>query len=87
MNKVINILFIVVIFIFFFSTYKFYFSKKNIEIKNYNRNNFDQILSLKISNLPILDNDTNNVIIFNDGFKNEIKNSKPRGFWNLLKFK
>ena len=41
----------------------------------------------KSSKLPILKNDTNNVIEFNDGFSNEIKNDKPRSFWNLLKFK
>ena len=27
----------------------------------------------------------NNVIEFNDGFSNELKNDKPRSFWNLLK--
>tara|TARA_Y100001970_G_C13487032_1_gene487151 strand:+ start:44 stop:283 length:240 start_codon:yes stop_codon:yes gene_type:complete len=71
--------------IFFLSTYKFYSSKKNIEAKNFNRKNIDQIISSKISNLPILDNDTNNVIVFNDGFSNKIENDKPRSFWNLLK--
>ena len=40
----------------------------------------------KISDLPILENDTNNVIEFNDGFSDAIKNDKPRSFWNLLKF-
>ena len=87
MNKLINISFIIIIIIFFLSTYKFYSSKKNIDIKKYNRNNFDKIISSKISNLPILENDTNNVIIFNDGFNSEIRNSKPRSFWNLLKSK
>ena len=28
-----------------------------------------------------------NAIVFNDGFSSEIKNDKPRSFWNLLKFK
>ncbi len=37
------------------------------------------------SNLPVLKNDTNNVIEFNDGFSSEINNDKPRSFWNLLK--
>ena len=35
--------------------------------------------------LPILQNDTDNVIIFNDTFNNEIKEDKLRNFWNLLK--
>ena len=39
-----------------------YSSKKNINAKNYNRLNANQILKEKISNLPILANDTDNVI-------------------------
>ena len=68
MTKVINIFFLFIILAFFFITYKYYSSNKNIEAKNFNRNNIDQIITTKISNLPILDNDTNNVIEFNDGF-------------------
>ena len=75
------------ILIFFFSTYRYYSSNKNIEVKNYNRNNIDQIINTKILNLPILNNDTNNVIEFNDGFSNDIENDKPRSFWKLLNFK
>ena len=86
MIKVINILFLLVVLIFFLSTYNFYSSKKNIETKDFNRKNIDEIISTKISNLPILGNDTDDVIVFNDGFSNEIKNNKPRSFWNLLKF-
>ena len=67
--------------------YKYYSSSQNIEKKNYNRKNIDEIINTKISNLPILENDTNNVIEFNDGFSNDIKNNKPRSFWNLLKTK
>ena len=36
-------------------------------------------------NLPILENDTNNVIVFNDSFSEEINNDKLRSFWDLLK--
>ena len=71
--------------IFFGSTYKHYSSNKNVKNKEFTRNNIDEILNDKISNLPILKNDTDNVIKFNDGFSNEIKNDKPRSFWNLLK--
>ena len=85
MNKVIKIFSFILVILFFSSTYKFYSSNKNIKTKDYNRDNIDQIINSKILNLPILDNDTNNVIKFNDGFSNEIKNDKPRSFWNLLK--
>ena len=85
MNKAINIFFFILVILFFSSIYKFYSSNKNIDAKDYNRDNIDQIISSKISNLPILENDTDNAIKFNDGFSNDIKNDKPRSFWNLLK--
>ena len=84
MQKILSIFFLILVIIFFGSTYKYYSSNKNIKKKEFNRNNIDQILNNKISNLPILRNDTDNVIEFNDGF-NEIKNDKPKSFWNLLK--
>jgi|TARA_B110000211_G_scaffold231029_2_gene291782 hypothetical protein len=87
MYKVLNILLIILILIFSFNIYKYYASNKNLKIKDYNRTNFDQIINDKTLNLPILDNDTNNVIEFNDTFSNEVINDKPRSFWNLLKSK
>ena len=85
MQKIVSIVFIILVIIFFGSTYKYYSSNKNIKNKEFNRNNINQLLNDKISNLPILKNDTDNVIEFNDGFSNEIKNDKLRSFWNLLK--
>ena len=85
MLKILSIFFLILVIIFFGSIFKYYSSNINIKNKEFNRNNIDQILNDKISNLPILKNDTDNVIEFNDGFSNEIKNDKPRSFWNLLK--
>ena len=87
MTKIFNFFLGILILIFFLSIFRFYFSNKNLELKELNRSNIDQIINSKITNLPILKNDTDNVILFNDGFSNEIKNDKPRSFWNLLKFK
>ena len=87
MYKIFNIFLGVLILIFFFNIYSFYSSNKNLESKEFNRININQIINTKISNLPILKNDTNDIIEFNDGFSNQIKNDKPRSFWNLLKFK
>ena len=86
MSKIFNIFLGIMILIFFFNIYIFYSSNKNLETKEFNRNNIDQIINKKISNLPILKNDTNNVIEFSDVLSNEIKKDKPRSFWNLLKF-
>ena len=85
MKKIINIFILSLILVFFFLTYRYYSSNKNIEAKDFNRMNINEIINKKISNLPILNNDTSNVIEFNDGYSNKIKNDKPRSFWNLLK--
>ena len=85
MNKIVNIFTFVIILIFFLSTFKYYSSNKNIDAKEFNRKNIDKIINTKILNLPILNDDTNNVIEFNDGYSNEITNGKARSFWNLLK--
>jgi hypothetical protein len=87
MYKIFYIFSSILIILFFVFTYKYYSSNKNIELKNFNRSNIDQIINEKISNLPVLNNNTNNVIRFNDGFSDQIKNDKPRSFWNLLKTK
>ena len=76
---------ILLICIFIFFIFKYYSSNKNLSIKNYNRLNIDQIINEKINNLPILDNDTNNVVEFNDSFDDEINNNKKRNFWDLFK--
>ena len=87
MYKIINLFFVIIIFLFFFNIYKYYSSNKNIKNINLNRSNIEEIIKTKISNIPILKNDTNNVIEFNDSFDEEIKNNKKRSFWDLLKFK
>ncbi len=87
MSKVLNFFFLLLILIFFSITYIYYSSTKNVEAKNFNRNNIDKIINDKISNLPILENDTKNIIEFNDGFTNEMNKDEPRSFWKLLKSK
>ena len=85
MNKIMNIFLFIIFLIFFLSSYNFYSSNINIDAKEFNRLNINKIIETKITNLPILNSDTNNVIEFNDGYSNEIKNNKSRSFWNLLK--
>ena len=85
MTKLLNIFVLIKIVIFFLNTYKYYSSNKNIDAKNYNRNNINEIINSKINDLPVLKNDTDKVIEFNDGYSNQINKEKPRSFWNLLK--
>ena len=85
MIKVLNFLMILCLIYFISSIFKYYYSNKNLDIKKNNRANIDQILKEKISNLPVLANDTNNVIEFNNTIETEKKNEKKRNFWDLLK--
>ena len=73
--------------LFIFSTFKYYLSNTNIKTTNFNRTNMDEILKKKKLDLPVLPNNTNNTIEFNDSFNKEIKEDETRSFWDLLKFK
>ena len=64
-------------------TVKTYFSEKNINKISENRLYIFKLLDDKATNLPILSNDTSNVIKFNDGFIN-INEKKNRKFWELF---
>jgi len=85
MIKILNIIMFLLIIFFILSIYSYYSSNKNIDAKNYNRENIDQILKEKISDLPVLENDTNNVIEFNNSLESEIEKNNKRSFWDLLK--
>ena len=84
MYKFFNILMSLLIIFFILGVSNFYLSNKNISLKDYNRSNIDLILKEKIRDLPILTNDTNNIIEFNDSFDEEKNNEKKRSFWELL---
>ena len=85
MFKIINILMSLLVIFFIFKVFIFYSSNKNISFKNYNRSNIDLILKEKIKDLPILANDTDKIIEFNDSFGEQEHNEKKRSFWELLK--
>ena len=85
MFKIINILMSLLVIFFIFEVFSFYSSNKNISSKSYNRSNIDLILKEKIKDLPVLANDTSNIIEFNDSFDEEDNSDKKRSFWELLK--
>ena len=85
MIKMFNTIMFLLTFIFLLSIYNYYSSNKNVDAKNYNRENIDQILKEKIIDLPVLKNDTNNVIEFNNSLNDGIEENKKRSFWDLLK--
>ena len=77
---------ILLVISFIFSIFKYYSSNKNMTERNYNRNNIDEILKEKISDLPVYSNDTNDVIEFNNSIEDNTP-KKKRSFWDLLKSK
>ena len=84
MYKILNILMIFLILFFIFIIFKYYSSNINISNRFYNRVNIDNIMNDKIKDLPVLKNDTDNVIFFNDSFENRVNDDKKRSFWDLL---
>ena len=72
------------IFFFIFFVIKFYLSENNIKRSNKIIFQYQNELDKKFNNLPIIKNDTNDII----EHTNEIeifKNKKQRKFWKLLK--
>ena len=84
--KVLNFIMFLLVISFIFLIFKYYSSNKNMNEKNYNRNNIDEILKEKISDLPVFSNDTNDVIEFNNSIEDNTT-KKKRSFWDLLKSK
>ena len=82
-NNIIKILVIIFIFTFLTIVSKYYFSEKNVNLVIDNRNNLETKILKDTQELPILQNDTNDVIEFNSGFgQKEIKEKK--NFWDLF---
>tara|TARA_Y100000748_G_C15141066_1_gene350068 strand:- start:231 stop:491 length:261 start_codon:yes stop_codon:yes gene_type:complete len=76
------LLHLLTIFIFFFILIKFYLSD-NYEKKFYRSlNNYDEVIKKFSKNLPLLENDTQNVIEYVDN--NTDKSKKKFNFWKLI---
>ena len=84
MYKIVNLFLLIIICLFLFNIYKYYSSINNINKVKLNRSNIEKTVKNKILEVTILENDTDNVIEFNSSFSDEIKDNKPRSFWNLL---
>jgi hypothetical protein len=74
-------LFIFFYIFFIFSTYFSDLNKKKIKL---NRTNVYSKIEDSFSSLPLLKNDTHDVIHFNSGY-NRDDNKIKRNFWNLFK--
>ena len=83
-NKVFSILqFLLIIFFIFYINY-YYFSDTNIDKIYKNRLNLSLNLTKNAGELPLLNNDTNNIIEYQN-IDESMEKIKKRSFWNLLK--
>ena len=85
MNKIIRFIVAIIVLSFFGFSFNYYISDKNINIVKNNRENLDSKILESTSALPLLPNDTNNVIEFNSGFEDSNKQNFKRSFWELFK--
>jgi hypothetical protein len=79
-----SVLIIIFIFLFIFFVTSSYLSSNNKEKININRVDAQLKIRKNTSTLPLLKNDTSNVVEFNSGYEDDNKNIK-RKFWDLFK--
>ena len=82
-KKIKNILFLIIFFSFIFFTTKYYFSEENIIFTNRSRSFYLATLDGNQNNLPLLKNDTNNVIIYINDLE-DFKKKRKKRFWEKL---
>ena len=76
------IFYLLVIFFFIFFTGKYYFSNENIKNSYRSYKNIDQKIKDYSKNLPLLKNDTENIIEYVK--QTDKKKKKKFNFWKLL---
>ena len=81
--KILNLFLLFLVLIFFYFVITFYISENNLTSKKLKRENYKKE-TINLKNLPILHNDTSNVIEFNSGLSDD-EIIKKRSFWNLFK--
>jgi c-di-AMP phosphodiesterase-like protein len=82
LKEIKYLLFVIIIILFLFFTSKYYFSDENKKKSYRSYENNDEKIKLYSKNLPILENDTQNVIEYvNQANK---KKKKKFNFWKLL---
>ena len=83
-KKVVNLFFLLLFFIFTILTITFYFSDENIRKTNKFRSLYSVNLNKMINNLPLLKNDTSDIIQYKNDVEIYKKKKKNYTFWDLL---
>ena len=84
-RKIKNIFYLGSFFIFIILTTGFYFSDQNIRETNKSRSFYSVELNNNIQHLPLLKNDTNNIIEYSNDVEAYKKKKKKFTFFGLIK--
>ncbi len=76
------LIFVLIISLFIFFTAKYYFSDANKKKSFRSLNNIDEKIKIYSKKLPVLENDTKNIIEYVE--QTNIKKKKKFNFWKLL---
>ena len=76
------LVFILIICLFLFLTGKYYFSDINKKNSYRSLDNINEKINIYVDKLPILENDTNDIIEYVE--QSNIKKKKKFNFWKLL---
>ena len=83
LKEIKYLIFIIVISVFIFFTGRYYFSDENLKNSYRSFKNNDERIKLYSENLPVLENDTQDIIEY---VKQTNKDKKKKfNFWKLLK--
>ena len=82
LKEIKYLIFIVIIGLFFYFTGRYYFSDENIKKSYRSYKNIDEKIKVYSKDLPILENDTQNVIEYVK--QTNKKKKKKFNFWKLL---
>jgi len=84
LKEIKYVVYLLTIFFSIFFVIKFYLSENNIKLSNKVMLQHQNELDKKFNNLPIITDDTNDIIEYTNEIK-EFKNKKQRKFWDLFK--
>ena len=84
-SNIVKLLAFIIFLLFFILVFNYYFSEKNLNRVINQRENIQTKMIKNTSDLPILKNNTKDVIEFNSGFKNNDNERLKRSFWELFK--
>ena len=82
LNEIKNLIYLLIIFLFLFLIGKYYFSDTNKKNSYRSLNNIDEKIDIFAEKLPVLENDTKNIIEYVEQSNN--KKKKKFNFWKLL---